>query len=102
MRVLHVYYSFLTHSYNLWVIGVTIDNSWYESLQLLLTQPPSFFAENAIRVISDKPNGRYRIKFKSMPEPVAWPTKSTEEFLGKALSALRGSSTPRSTPSTGT
>jgi len=80
-----VFYSFVTHSYTLWIINVTIDNSWYESLQVLLNQPTAFFIDNAIRVIPDKPNSRYRVRFKPKPEDVAWPTKATEELLGEAL-----------------
>lgn len=84
-----VYYSFVAHTYALWIVNVTIDNSWYESLQPLLAQPLPFFEKNAIRVISDKPNSRYRVRYKPLSEKVAWPTKSTEELLGEALGPER-------------
>ena len=87
-----LYYSFKTDNYALWVINVTIENSWYESLQTLLNQPPEFFSEKAIRVFSEKP--RYRIKHKPMPGRVEWPTKSTEELFGEALGPERFISTP--------
>lgn len=79
-----VYYSFTTHSHALWIVHVTVGNSWYESLQPLFGQPPAFF-KNAIRVMSDKPNSRYRVRFKPTSESVVWPSKPTEELLGDAL-----------------
>jgi hypothetical protein len=84
-----VYYSFTTRAASLWIINVTPENSWYESLVPLLKQPTEFFAKFAIRVISDKPNSRYRVKFKPLPGPVAWPNKSTEQLLGEAIGSSR-------------
>ena len=80
-----VYYSFQTHTHAIWIINVTVDNSWYESLQALLSQPPSFFAEKAVKISSDKDNDRYRVRAKALPSLVTWPSKSTEELLGEAL-----------------
>ncbi len=79
------FYSFTTRSHALWIVNVTIDNSWYESLQTLFQQPAGFFEVNAVRVLSDKDNSRYRVKHKPLPGPVTWPTRSTEELLGEAL-----------------
>ena len=44
-----------------------------------------FEARNAIRVSSDKPNSRYRVRYKPLPFDVAWPEKETGELLGEAL-----------------
>ena len=79
------YYSFAMKAHALWIVNVTIDNSWYESLQSLFQQPGDFLAANAIRVISDKDGARYRVKHKPIPAPVSWPSKPTTELLGKAL-----------------
>ncbi len=87
-----LYYSFNTDSHAIWVINVNIENSWYESLQTLLNQPPEFFSENAIRVFSEKPH--YRVKHKPIPGRVEWPTKSTEELFGEALGPERFITTP--------
>jgi len=83
------YYSFLTRAHALWIVNVTVDNSWYESLQPLLSQPLDFFVQKAIRVISDKAKSRYRVRYKPMPEKVVWPSKFTEELLGEALGPER-------------
>lgn len=80
-----VYYSFQTNTHGLLLLNVTIDNPWYESAQALLRQPAEFFAENAIRIIPDKKNSRYRVRRKPMPSSVAWPEQSTGELLGEAL-----------------
>ncbi len=80
-----VYFSYTTKAHALWIVNVTIDNSWYESLQTLFQQPAGFFEANAVRVLSDKDNARYRVKHKPLPGPVTWPTRSTEELLGEAL-----------------
>jgi hypothetical protein len=82
-----LYYSYSTKTHALWIVHVTIDNSWYESLQTLLRQPAEFFAEKAIRVLSDKPNSRYRVKHKPLPTPVTWPTATTESLLAEAIGA---------------
>jgi hypothetical protein len=84
-----VYYSFTARVHSLWVIGVTPDNSWYESIASLLKQSAEFFARYAIRVVSDKPNSRYRVMYKPLPGPVAWPNKSTELLLGEAIGPSR-------------
>ncbi|MBE7464260.1 MAG: hypothetical protein HS116_12345 [Planctomycetes bacterium] len=80
-----VYYSLATRMHALWVVNVTPENDWYESLAVLFRQSPEFLAANAVRIVSDKANGRYRIKFKPYAEQVAWPTQSTSEMLGEAL-----------------
>jgi len=79
------YYSLKPKSFALWIINVTLENSWYESLAQLLKQPPEFFRNHAIRVISDKPNGRYRARFKPMPCEIIWPTENTGKLLAEAL-----------------
>jgi hypothetical protein len=84
-----VYYSFAARAHSLWVINVTPENSWYESITTLLEQPSEFFAKFVIRVISDKPNSRYRVKYKPLPGPVAWPKKSTGQLLGEAFGPSR-------------
>jgi hypothetical protein len=93
VRVL-VYWSFQTRTHALWIIGVTPDNTWYESQAALLKQPAEFFATNAIRVISDKPNSRYRIRYKPIPSAVVWPETSTNELLGEALGRDRFITSP--------
>ncbi len=84
-----LFYSFKTKGYGLWVVNVTLENSWYESLHQFFQQPATFFAQNAVRVISDKGNSRYRIKYKPLPADVAWPEKTTSELLGEALGPER-------------
>jgi hypothetical protein len=80
-----VFYSFKTKSFGIWIVTVTLENSWYESLQQLFSQAPEFFSKNAIRILSDKDDARYRVKYKPMPNPVSWPDKDTGELLGEAL-----------------
>jgi hypothetical protein len=89
-----VFYSFKTKSHGLWVINVTLDNNWYESLAQLLKHPTEFFDKNAIRVISDKANSRYRVRYKPMPSEVAWPEKPTNELLTEALGQSRFITSP--------
>jgi hypothetical protein len=73
---------------------VTVDNSWYESLVPLFGLPAEFFEANAVRVLSDKENSRYRVKHKPLPAPVTWPRKPTQELLGDALGLDRFITTP--------
>jgi hypothetical protein len=54
-----------------------------------LKQPPEFFKNNAVRIISDKARGDYRVKFKPATEAVIWPEKPTSELLGEALGVDR-------------
>jgi len=84
-----VFYSFTTRAHGLWIVNVTLVNSWYESLRQLFRQPQDFFAQNAIRVISDKPNSRYRVRRKPLPSEVTWPQQETGELLAEALGADR-------------
>jgi hypothetical protein len=84
-----VYYSFRSKIFGLWIINVTPDNSWYECLVQLLQRPEEFFASRAVRVISDKPNSRYRVRHKPLPSDVAWPRKETGELLAEALGPER-------------
>jgi hypothetical protein len=88
------FFSFATRSHAIWVVNVTLENTWYESLLALFRQPGEFFAQNAIRVVSDKANSRYRVKYKPIPGPVAWPAKPTEQLLGEALGPSRFIDTP--------
>jgi hypothetical protein len=84
-----LFYSWKTKTYGLWIVNVTLDNPWYESLDHLFKQPADFFTANAIRVIADKSNSCYHVKFKAMPGKVIWPAKPTGELLGEALGASR-------------
>ncbi len=79
------YYSLTTKTKALWVVPVTEANEWYESLAVLLRQPPQFFDANAIRVLSDKDLGKYRIRHKPFDGEVTWSPKATDELLGEAL-----------------
>jgi hypothetical protein len=81
------YYSFKAKAFALLIVHVTLQNSWYESISQLLKQPADFFKTNAIRIIPDKPNSRYRVRSKPLPTDVTWPTKSTGELLAEALGA---------------
>jgi hypothetical protein len=80
-----VYYSLTTKTHALWIVHVTLGNSWYESLVPLFRMPTSFFAENTIRVISDRANSSYRLRSKPLPAAVTWPTRPTEQLLGEAI-----------------
>jgi hypothetical protein len=84
VRVFHCY-SFASRTFFLWPINVNLDNSWYDSLLPLLGMKREFFLQNAFRVISDKANQRYRVKFKALSHPVTWIGKATGELLGEAL-----------------
>jgi hypothetical protein len=79
------YYSLKLKTFALWIVHVTLENSWYESLAELFKQPAEFFTKNAVRVMSDMDNKRYRVRFKPMASEVVWPTKATGELLGEAL-----------------
>jgi hypothetical protein len=89
-----VYYSFATKVHSLWIVTVTPGNSWYESQALLFQQSADFFAQNAIRVVSDKGNSRYRVRVKPTQSCVAWPTKTTEVLLAKAIGPSHFITTP--------
>jgi len=80
-----VYYGAKTKTHFLWIVKVTLDNSWYESLNPLLTLKSEFFEDNEIRVISDKPTSRYRVRFRPKTSNVTWPQKLTDQLLGEAL-----------------
>ena len=96
LKVVRVFpfYSFLTKTHALWIVTVTPENSWYESLVPLFQQPPEFFSGYAVRVVSDKPSSRYRVKYKPLPGPVTWPDKATQLWLGEALGASRFITSP--------
>lgn len=83
------FWSFATKSFGLWVVSVTVDNSWYESLAPLFQRPAGFYAEHAFRVLSDRANARYRVKFKEAQAQVRWPSEKTEALLGEALGPTR-------------
>jgi hypothetical protein len=89
-----VYFSFKARTHGLWVVKVTPDNSWYESLHELFKLPAEFFDQYAIRVFSDKAAARYRIMRKPMPHPVTWPSAGTDVLLGEALGQSRFINTP--------
>jgi hypothetical protein len=80
-----IYWSFATNMHALWIVNVTLGNSWYESLQSALSQPAEFFQQNAIRVIADRDNSKYRVKYKPLPSSVTWPEETTDQLLGIAL-----------------
>ncbi len=79
------YYSLTAKTKALWVVSVTEGNEWYNSLAALLHQPPEFFDTNAIRILSDKEQGKYRIRHKAFDGTVTWSPKSTDVLLGEAL-----------------
>lgn len=89
-----VYYSFTTRAHALWIVNVTLENTWYESVAAFLQKPADFFAKNAIKVMSDKDNSRYRVRFKPLPAHVAWPAMSTSQLLGEAIGPSRFITTP--------
>jgi hypothetical protein len=79
------YYSLTAKAFALWIVNVTLENSWYESIAPLFKRPAEFFAQNAIRVFSERANSRYRVKCKPNPSDIPWPTKTTGELLAEAL-----------------
>ena len=79
------YYSFTTGRHALWPVHVTPDNAWYESIAPLFKRTPDWFAQNEIRVIPDKPNSRYRIRYRPVQSDVSWPDRDMEELLGEAV-----------------
>ena len=40
---------------------------------------------NNVKVLSDKSNSRYRVKYRPMQEKVEWPATTMEELLGRAV-----------------
>jgi len=83
------YYSVKARTVALWIVNVTPDNPWYQSVAQLLNQPADFLAGHVFLVMSDKANGRYRVRYKDADGEVTWPTKTTEELLGEALGPER-------------
>jgi hypothetical protein len=88
------FWSHTTRSIGLWVVSVTVENSWYESLVPLFQRPADFYSQHAFRIISDRTYARYRAKFKPAPSPVHWPAEATEELLGEALGPTRFINSP--------
>jgi hypothetical protein len=84
-----VYHSLRSKTFGLWVVNVTLDNTWYESLAQLFRQSAEFFAQHAIRVISDKANSRYRVRCKSLATAITWPGKETGALLAEAFGPNR-------------
>jgi hypothetical protein len=89
-----LYYSFWTRSFALWIVKVTLGNSWYENLASLFRHPTEFFASKAIRVSSDQEISRHRVWEMPMPYPVNWPAETTDQSLGEALGQKRFITTP--------
>ena len=79
------YYSLSARRWGLWVVKLTVGNSWYESLQALFTQDASFFNTHRVRVFSEKESAQYKVKHKELDQPVADPPQPTSEMLGQAL-----------------
>jgi len=80
-----LFYSLPARTFGFWAINIALSNSWYESVATLLKRSPEFFAQNAVRVYSDRANQVYRAKSKTLSIDVAWPAKTTGELLGEAL-----------------
>jgi hypothetical protein len=83
------FYSTRLKIFRLWVVKVTTDNSWYQSVQdKLLRQDAAFFEKNEFRIWADKKARGYRVKCrpKRSPDPV-WPTLPTLQLLAEALGA---------------
>ena len=91
-----LYYSVIAHCFGLWLVKVTLDNRWYESLQdLLFRQPPEFFDKYEVRVFSDKPLDRYRVRHRPRTvQTVRWPDRPIGDLLGEALGPGRLIRTP--------
>ena len=80
-----VYYAVKSRTHGLWIVNVSLGNSWYESLQPLFALPPSFFTNHQIKVIPDKPASRNHVWHRAMTGDVIWPQQPTDELLGEAL-----------------
>jgi hypothetical protein len=82
-----LYHSVIAHCFGLWLVKVTLDNRWYESLQdLLFRQPPEFFDKYEVRVFSDKALARYRVRRRPRTvQTVRWPDRPIGDLLGEAL-----------------
>jgi hypothetical protein len=91
-----LYYSVIAHCCGLWLVKVTLDNRWYESLQdRLFRQPPEFFDKYEVRVYSDKAADRYRVKRRARTvQTVRWPDRPIGDLLGEALGPGRIIRTP--------
>jgi hypothetical protein len=81
-------YSCKAQNHFLWVVNVTPDNLWYETLDKLLQHPVEFFATRKFRIYSPRKPAKqdgYRVKVLPLTETVVWPGKSTDVLLGEAL-----------------
>jgi hypothetical protein len=84
-------YSVTARQFWLWVVKVTIDNSWYSSLQdKLLRHPPEFFRAFEVRVKSDKDASCYRVfKRTRSVQSIPWPDRPLNDLLAEALGASK-------------
>jgi hypothetical protein len=89
-----VYHSLRSKTFGLWVVNVTLENSWYESLAGLFRLPAEFFAQHVLRVISDKANSRYRVRHKPLTTAITWPNKDTGALLAEAFGPERFITSP--------
>jgi hypothetical protein len=85
------YYSFSSKTIGLWPLNVNVGLSWYDSAAVLLRQSREFIEANVIRIVSDKANSRYQIRYKSIPTETTIPEleRETGELLGEALGEER-------------
>jgi hypothetical protein len=87
----YLYWSVQARTHALWVVKVTPDNSWYDSLhEKLFRQPPAFFEQNEVRIASDKDLKGYRVRKRHRSvQAVPWPERRLEDLLGEAIGQSR-------------
>jgi hypothetical protein len=81
------YFSTTARQTYLWIVKVSVDNSWYKSLQdRIFRQPPKFFEQKEIKIIAAKELSRYRVKQRERSvKDVPWPVRPVAELLGEAI-----------------
>jgi hypothetical protein len=80
-----LYYSTRAKAFRLWPVPVTEGNSWYESLVALLGLDESWFHTHEIKIIPDQTEGEYRVRKRTITQPVTWPDKPVSEILAETL-----------------
>jgi hypothetical protein len=81
------FYSTARKEFALWVVKISLDNSWYESLlDKVFRQPSEFFEQFEVKIVPDKDGGCYRVKKRPRTVmEVSWPARTVNKLLEEAL-----------------
>lgn len=91
LRPYHVvpYYSTLRRRCYLHVCSLDGENGWADSLHVLFNQPADWYAQHAVRVVSNREEAKYVVYFKPTAEKPNFPAEGTDVLLGEALGSGR-------------